>query len=77
MSAETYSALEDAIRAHVADETAAGIATDWYLIVAAESMSEHVTNYVHIASQSPAHTLHGLVSLAQRRLLAGRDDDEP
>lgn len=75
MSAETYSALEDAIRAHVNDE-AEGIATDWYLIVAAESMnSSETTNYLHVASQSPLHTLHGLVNLGQRRLLLEHDDD--
>ena len=76
MSAETYTALEDAVRAHLADEsTSDGIATDWYLIVAAESLTEHTTHYVHIASTSPLHTLHGLVDLAHRRLLRDEDTD--
>jgi hypothetical protein len=75
MSDETYAALEDALRAHVADETDENcVATDWYIVTAAQELTEQSTRYLHIGSSSPWHTLFGLISAAKRQLL--RDDAE-
>lgn len=79
MSAETFAALEDAIRAHVADEAQGGhtLLTDWYLLTAAVSGSVmDSTDYLHICSDMPVHSSLGLVTIAFRRLnrLSEADD---
>jgi hypothetical protein len=80
MSDETFAAVEDAIRAHVADcaDGAPRLLTDWYVITAAvgEEMAEN--HYLHVCSETAMHSLHGLVDLAHRRLLsdAGSYDEE-
>lgn len=79
MSSETYAALEDAIRAHVADEGHDGhtLLTDWYLLTAAVSTDIGTTDYLHICSDMPVHSAVGLVTVAFRRLnrLSEADDD--
>lgn len=76
MSDATYDALEDAIRAHVADEAEDGhvLLTDWYLLTAAVSGDPGDTEYLHACSDSPMHTALGLITLALRRLNASIDD---
>ena len=79
MSAQTYAALEDAIRAHVADEAHDGhtLLTDWYLLTAAVSIEAGTTDYLHTCSDSPIHAALGLVTIAFRRLnrLSESDDE--
>jgi hypothetical protein len=79
MSAATYEALEQAIRAHVADEgnNGHGFLTDWYLLTAAIS-GETVdsTDYLHTCSDMALHSALGLVTLAFRRLNKLSEDDE-
>jgi len=77
MSAETYDRLADAVREHVADcFDGDALVTDWYLVAAAVLVSEGgVTQYMHACTDSPLHTLHGLVDLAHRRLI-GSDSTE-
>jgi hypothetical protein len=79
VSAETYAALEDAIRAHVADEAhdGHGLLTDWYLLTASVSgQTMDTTDYLHICSDMPTHSALGLVTIAFRRLnhLSETDD---
>lgn len=78
MSAETYAALEDAIRAHVADEAHDGhtLLTDWYLLTAGVAPEIGTTDYLHICSDMPLHSALGLVTVAFRRLnqLSEADD---
>jgi len=70
VSAQTYAALEDAIRAHVADEGHDGhtLLTDWYLLTAGVSGEVGTTDYLHVCSDSPLHSALGLVTVAFRRL---------
>lgn len=79
MSEKTYHLLEDALRAHLADENEGEpdvILTDWYVIAAAEvAAAERGTTYFHIASETPLHSLYGLVAHAHRRLLQDDSDD--
>ena len=81
MSEATLSALEDALRAHLADEAPNyPILTDRYLIAAAVGDDAWMTDYLHACSgSSPLHTLMGLVAVAHRRLVNDHDapaDDE-
>lgn len=78
MSAQTYAALEDAIRAHVADEAHEGhtLLTDWYLLTAAVSGEVGTTDYLHICSDSPLHATLGLVTIAVRRLNQLSESDD-
>lgn len=74
MSDQTYAALEAAIADHIADEYAdQQITTDWYLIAAHVGSAARQTAYTHICSDSPPHSLSGLVWRAQKRL--DREDD--
>jgi hypothetical protein len=77
VSAETKAALDDAIRAHVADEGDGELRlmTDYYLVTAAISEDTSVTNYLHVSSDSGTHVLIGLVHIGARRLNAHFDDD--
>ena len=75
MSDETKAALEDALRAHVADESDYPLTTDWYIIAASVGEDPWLTDYVHVCSDTPLHSLMGLVSIAKRRLV--NDHDAP
>lgn len=76
MSAETKARLEAAIREHVADEGGGAYLTD-YAVVAASSPPEDgdVTRYIHERSDSPFHTLLGLLEVGREQLLNGDDDE--
>ena len=75
MSAATYAALEDAVRAHVADELGGQIVVDWVLLTASAGQLVDVTTYLDACSESPQHTLEGLISRGLRRIIARDDDD--
>lgn len=74
MSSDTAAAIEDAIRAHIADEAEDPIyLTDWYVVTACAGTDQYSTSYWHVSSNMPPHTSLGLISRALRRL--NRDDD--
>ena len=78
MSDTTYAALEDAIRAHVADETSGGYLTCWYLAAAAARPEDaQCTEYVYANHDGAPHEWLGLQWMAQRRAMrweAGEGD---
>ncbi|NED96460.1 hypothetical protein G1H11_14210 [Phytoactinopolyspora alkaliphila] len=68
MSAETARALEEALRAHVADEDDGSFVTGW-IIIAAAAMPEDgdATSYSYITPEmQPVHASMGLLAMAQR-----------
>ncbi len=69
MSEETWAAVEEALRAHVADEEPGVYLTDW-LAVSASAIADDSdsTNYQHVRSDSAPHVLLGLAEIAQLRL---------
>lgn len=77
MSAETYAALEEAIRAHVADEnTDWPILTDWVLLTASAGSDALLTGYTDACSESPTHALEGLLHRGLRRLVDRDNGDD-
>lgn len=77
VSAETYAALEAAIRAHVADSNAEWpILTDWVLLTASAGNDALLTGYTDACSESPTHALEGLLHRGLRRCVARDDGDE-
>ena len=77
MSEATKEAIEDAIRAHVADEGGeALVITDWYVITAAIGVDDEETHYFHVQSGGPWHTITGLVQLAWRRMSSWIDIED-
>ncbi len=68
MSDETYAAMEDAIRAHVADETDGGYLTAWHLAAhAAIPADADGSSYVYATHDGAPHEWWGLLNMAQRR----------
>jgi hypothetical protein len=78
VSDATLAAIETAIAAHVADEyDEPWLVTHWYAIAcAASAVNDSVTNYVHMAPNAPVHGSLGLITLAERRLLALIDSED-
>lgn len=70
MSDETYEALEDAIRAHIADlSDGAAMLTDWRVTAASVDPNYPMgsTGYLHITSaHTPAHSRMGLALVGYR-----------
>lgn len=77
MSDETWAAVEQAIQDHlhdvVNDQT---LLTDWYVILAGAGSDPKFSEYVHISSDTPPHSLEGLINRAKRQLAYGADEDE-
>lgn len=69
MSDQTYDALEEAIRAHIADEyDEPRIVTDWVVLVANQGLDDTVTGYHYtVPRHIAAHTLTGLIGHFLRR----------
>jgi hypothetical protein len=77
MSVDTYRAVEDAIRAHVADETEGGYLTAWTLACAAVSPSDaNATSYVYANHDGAPHEWLGLQSMARRRAIRWQHDED-
>lgn len=75
MSEETRQALENALRAHVHDETGGGFLTDWHVVAASvPPVDNRMTSYSYLASESSRHSLLGLLELA--RCSFDEDDDD-
>jgi hypothetical protein len=75
VSETTRAQLEDAIRAHVADEADGDLRllTDFYLVCASVGEDTRLTHYLHVCSDAGTHVLMGLVDIASRRLDAHFD----
>lgn len=77
MSEATKAAVEDAIRAHVNDESGEPmVITDWYVVLAAASLDADETHYWHMSSDAPWHVLTGLVHRAWMRMKSWTDIGE-
>lgn len=76
MSTATYAVLEDAVRAHVADETDGGYATAWHIVAAAVSPdSPDETHYQYVTHDGAPHEWIGLLWMAQRRAMRWEADE--
>lgn len=79
MSAETKTALEAALAAHIADVTEGDIVTDWTLISATTSMEEIGTGKTSYWCEGnegqPIHVTVGLLQYARETATWGDDDD--
>lgn len=70
MSEVTYAALEDALRAHIADETDGGYLTAWTLAAAAVSPADpNETHYTYANHEGAPHEWLGLQAMAHRRAM--------
>lgn len=77
MSAETYAALEDAIRAHVADSNPEWpVLTDWVLLAASAGNDALLTGYTDACSESSSHALEGLLHRGLRRIVARETEED-
>jgi hypothetical protein len=75
VSEATRDAVEEAIRAHIADEAdGPRVLTDWYVIAAAVGDDDELTHYEHITTDAPWHVLTGLAHCAWRRLSTWADE---
>lgn len=69
MSAESRARMEDAIRAHVADESDGGLCTAWVLAaVNVEPADPGVVGYTFWNSATPRHEIVGLLSMAHTEI---------
>lgn len=77
MSDKTYSNLEDALRAHIADlSDGAAMLTDWRVTAASVDPNYPMgsTGYIHITSEhTPAHSRLGLALVGYREEKADWD----
>jgi hypothetical protein len=78
VSEQTKAALEEAIRAHVADEAEGEprVVTEWYVVTAAVGVEAHETHYLHVVSEASWHALLGLVHRAWKRMSSWEDIDQ-
>jgi hypothetical protein len=78
VSDSTYAALEEALRAHVADETDGGYLVHWTLAAAAARPDDSdSTEYVYANHDGPPHEWLGLQSMAHRRAMRWQAGDGP
>jgi hypothetical protein len=70
MSVETWEAVENALRAHLADsdDSEPWLMTSWYAVCAATDGSMQRTSYFHVCSDQSIHMSLGLVEMARIRL---------
>lgn len=70
MSEDTWQGVEDAIRAHVLDESGGGYLTHWTLAAAAVSPDDaRETHYVYANHDGAPHEWLGLQAMAHRRAM--------
>ena len=75
MSAETYAALEQALREHVADETDGGYLVHWHVAAHAVSSDDPDSSRYHYAHHDgPPHEWWGLLQMADRRARRWQDE---
>jgi len=82
VSAETLRAIDDAIQAHLSDESRGHVATGWVAYVAAESMSDATKSFYQslVHESQPYHSTLGLVQMLTAEydynaVTIDRDDD--
>ena len=73
MSLETKKALDEAIAAHIMDETNGDLVTSYLLTIAtlnADNLENDTSNYFHeFSDQQPFHISVGLANLTTMRLM--------
>lgn len=76
MSDETYEAVQEALRAHVAESQPEWpLLTDWYVVCASVGQDMNSTGYLHVTSDGPPHHAHGLLVRGIRRMESDEFDD--
>lgn len=76
MSDQTKDAVEDAIRAHVMDESHGSYLTAWQVQVAAALPDDAgSTEYQYFGSEDPLHVSYGLLAMGQRYLDRWQTED--
>jgi len=83
MSADTYRAVEDAIRAHIADRyNEPRVVTDWVVLSANQGLDSGSTGYFYITPRGiSAHVLTGLIghflrNFEHRHIAEAEDGDD-
>ncbi len=77
MSDGTYTALIDALRIHVADETDGGYLTAWHLVAhAAVPADPDASSYVYATHEGAPHEWTGLLHMALRRAYRWQDEED-
>ena len=82
MSAETLRAVDDAIHAHIADETNGHVSAGWVAFVYSESMHDATSSFYQslVPETQPYHATTGLVRMLHAEYqdlpFEGFDDDE-
>ena len=83
MSDETHQAVEEAIRAHIADEyDEPRVVTDWVILSANQGLDDNSTGYFYIVRPGmSAHVLTGLIGHFLRKfehqhVTEEQEDDE-
>lgn len=75
MSQQTWQAIEDAVRAHVADESDGGFLTAWVMAAAnADPANPRSFGYTYANSETPRHEIVGLLDMAHTKI-ATEDED--
>lgn len=80
MSDTTWQAVEDAVAAHLADESDGALLTSWVLAATGVSAADEdrTSRYLHANSDGPWHPLLGLMHMQrvtwEQRLLEDRED---
>lgn len=80
MSAETKAALEEALAAHIADETEDHIVTDWAMVAACTTMDEIGTGLTRYwcegNTNQPVHVTVGLLRYGSEHATFDTDEDD-
>lgn len=79
MSAATKAALEEALTAHIADQTDGDLVTDWALVAATSTLDNIGTGrtsyFIEANTNQPVHVMAGLFRYASEHVIWGDDDD--
>jgi len=79
VSAATKAALEEALAAHIADETDGDLPTDWAMVVATSSLENIGTGrtgyWIEANDNQPIHITTGLFRYAGEHVIWDDDDD--
>ena len=80
MSAETKTALEAALAAHIADQCDGDLVTDWALVAATSTMENigtGITRYfIEANTNQPVHVMAGLFRYASEHVIWDDDNDD-
>lgn len=77
MSEVTRQALEDAVRAHVADEADGAYATAWHMVAhGAVPTDPDASSYIYATSLGAPHEWLGLLDMAHRRGMRWQSEED-